>query len=227
MKVLKFIFWRNFLDFRNYPVDYGVDEDSWPTCGLHWRHDRTDNCSHPVSADHHGGRGHPHSAWDFHSQCLPSNSLGHRPSRLSRLDPGFLYWLYDQFLWRKSPGVAVTAFFGCGLGSNRKIGETVSGEEGSLEHLSFPSYSCFPDLFGFNLCRAAPHSDKALHGLYLFGFDLPLLFLRFFWVVDRGYLRKGSHPYRFGGNDHFHRNVDWDGGGFRIPLPQVSKVEMI
>jgi hypothetical protein len=27
------------LDFRNYPVDYGVDEDPWPALGLHRRDD--------------------------------------------------------------------------------------------------------------------------------------------------------------------------------------------
>lgn len=27
------------VDFRNHPVDYGVDEDAWPAFGLHRRDD--------------------------------------------------------------------------------------------------------------------------------------------------------------------------------------------
>ena len=161
------------------------------------------------------------SARTFHSQCLPSDSVGHCPSRFHCLDTGFLYRIYHQFLWRESPGRSAPAFFGCGLGSDRKIGETIPGEERSVEHLSLPGHSRLPHLSGFHLCRFASHSYQTLHDLYVFGFDLPMFFPWFFWMVDRSDLRKSSHSLRFGRDDRLHFDVDRDGCGFWIPLSQI------
>lgn len=66
-----------------------------------------------------------------------------------------------------------------------------------------------------------PFTIYTFLGSIFFGFDLPMFFSGFFWMVDRGHLRKSSHPLRLGGDDHLDFNVDRDGGGFRIPLLQI------
>jgi len=75
---------------------------------------------------------------------MPSfKSSGSLSFPLSRLDLGFLYWLYDQFLWRESPGVAVTAFFGCGLGQIERLEKRFQGGRK-------PGASFSPELFLFS-----------------------------------------------------------------------------
>ena len=98
-----------------------------------------------------------------------------------------------------------------------RLEKRFQGREEALS-IFLPSYSCLPHLSGFYFCRSTAHSDQTLYDLYLFGFDLPMFFSGFFWMVDRSHLRKSSHPLRFGGDDRLYRDVDRDGCGFRIPL---------
>ena len=76
-------------------------------------------------------------------------------------------------------------FLGVDWGQIERSGEAISGEERGLEYLSFACHSRLPDLFGFHLCRFASCTNQALHNLYFFGFDLPVFFPWFFWMVDR------------------------------------------